>query len=39
MPPAEFEPAFPASERPHTHALDCAASGKGDYTLTEIKLN
>jgi hypothetical protein len=24
MPPAEFEPAIPASERPKTHALDSA---------------
>jgi hypothetical protein len=25
MPPAEFKPAIPASERPQTHALDCEA--------------
>jgi hypothetical protein len=27
MPPAEFEPAFPASQRPQIHALDRAATG------------
>jgi hypothetical protein len=27
MPPAGFEPAIPASERLHTHALDCIAMG------------
>ena len=26
MPPAEFEPAIPASERPQTHALDRSAT-------------
>ena len=29
MPPARFEPAIPASERPQTHALDCAATEIG----------
>jgi len=29
MPPAEFEPAIPASERPQTHALDRPAIGIG----------
>jgi len=29
MPPAGFEPTIPASERPQTHALDCAATGTG----------
>jgi hypothetical protein len=29
MPPAGFEPAIPASERPHTHTLDRAAAGSG----------
>ena len=29
MPPAGFEPAIPASERPSTHALDRAAFGVG----------
>ena len=27
--PAGFEPAIPASERPQTHVLDCAAAGMG----------
>ena len=29
MPPAGFEPAIPASERPQTHVLDRAATGIG----------
>ena len=29
MLPAGFEPAFPASQRPQTHALDRAATGIG----------
>jgi hypothetical protein len=29
MLPAGFEPAIPASERPQTHVLDCAATGIG----------
>jgi hypothetical protein len=29
MPPAEFEPTIPASERLQTHALDRAATGNG----------
>ena len=29
MPPAEFEPTIPVSERPHTHALGRAATGTG----------
>jgi hypothetical protein len=29
MPPARFEPAIPASERPQTHALDRAVTGIG----------
>jgi len=29
MPSAGFEPAIPASQRPHTHALDRAATGIG----------
>jgi len=28
-PPSVFEPAIPASERPHTYALDRAANGVG----------
>ena len=31
MPPAEFEPATPAQDRPQTHALDRAATGKLVY--------
>jgi hypothetical protein len=30
MSPAGFEPAFPASDRPQTHALDRAANGTGE---------
>jgi hypothetical protein len=30
MPPAGFDPAIPASERPQIHALDRAATGIGD---------
>ena len=30
MPLAGFEPAFPACERPHKHALDRTAIGIGD---------
>jgi membrane protein DedA with SNARE-associated domain len=36
MPPAAFEPATPASEWPHTHALEPAAIGIGklkNYTF------
>jgi hypothetical protein len=33
MPPAGFEPAIPASERPQTHALDRAANGIGSSSL------
>jgi len=33
MPPAAFEPAIPASERPRTHALDRAATGKGEKNI------
>jgi hypothetical protein len=29
MPPAGFEPAIPAGERPQTYALDRAATGIG----------
>ena len=39
MPPAEFEPAVLASERPQTHALDRAATGIDmKYTNTLLKL-
>jgi hypothetical protein len=33
MPPAEFEPTIPTSERPQTHSLDCAVSGIGDSVI------
>jgi hypothetical protein len=36
MPPPGFEPAIPASERPQTHALDCAATGIGYNKLIII---
>ena len=32
MPPVGFEPATPASERPHTHASDRAATVIGEAT-------
>ena len=31
MYPVGFEPAFPVSERPQTHALDRMANGIGDF--------
>ena len=34
QPPAGFEPAIPVSERPHSHALDRAATGIGGITHT-----
>ena len=37
MPPVGFEPTVSAGERPHTHALDRAATGTGCY-LTEHNL-
>ena len=36
MPPAEFEPAFPACERPQNHVFDRAATGIA--RIFEIKL-
>ena len=33
MPPAGFEPATPASERPQTQALDRAVSGIGQNAV------
>jgi hypothetical protein len=36
MPPEGFEPAIPASERPHTHALDRTATGIG-VRMTSIQ--
>jgi len=36
-PPAEFEPAIPATERPQTHTLDCAATQTGkEHYITEL---
>jgi len=35
MPPEGFEPAVPASERAHSHALHCAATGIGHLRLSE----
>jgi len=34
MPPAGFEPAIPASERPQAHTLDRAANGIGYLNFT-----
>jgi hypothetical protein len=31
MPPVEFESTYSASERPKTYALDCAATGTGNF--------
>jgi hypothetical protein len=39
MPPAGFEPATPATERPQTHALDRAATGIGLNTIRDKKHN
>jgi hypothetical protein len=36
MPPAGFEPAVPASERPQTHHLDRAATGIGYVTSINL---
>jgi hypothetical protein len=36
--PAEFEPAFPASEPPQTYALERAATGSAKVLYTFIKL-
>ena len=33
LPPAGFEPAIPASEKPQTHALNRAATGIGSYYI------
>jgi hypothetical protein len=38
MPLAGFEPTIPASRRPHTLALDCAASGMG-YLMIIVQAN
>ena len=37
MPPAEFEPAFPASVRPETRSLDRAATGIGSLNVYHIE--
>jgi hypothetical protein len=37
MPPVEFEPAIPASERPQTHALDRAVTGIRRFKLSKGK--
>jgi len=37
MPPAGFETAIPAIERPQTHALDRAANGTGSKILRPAK--
>ena len=34
-PPVGFEPAIPASERSQTHALDCVATGIGNWPLAQ----
>jgi len=40
MPTAGFETAIPASERPHTHVLDRAATGIGECKVNKpSKLN
>jgi hypothetical protein len=40
MPPKGFEPAFPASARPQTYTLDCAATGIGisEYNILLLLL-
>ena len=37
MPPAGFEPAIPANERSQIHALDCAVTGIGVFSLVDLK--
>jgi hypothetical protein len=39
MPPAGFEPAIPASERPQTHSLDSAATGIGTQVSYFVKMH
>jgi hypothetical protein len=34
-----FEPTIPASERPHTHALDRAANGTGRFSVKHIYMS
>ena len=38
MTPKGFEPAIPASERPQTRVLDCAATGSDSILITYIKI-
>jgi len=38
MPPVGLEPAFAASERPQTHALDRAAIGIGWFEIIRIPI-
>jgi hypothetical protein len=38
MPPAGFEPAIPASERPQIHVLEGAATGIGVIVYSRYKL-
>ena len=38
IPPAGFEPAIPASDRPQTYALDHTTTGIGPYWLVLLKL-
>ena len=35
MPPVGFEPTISASERPQTYALDRAATGTGNHTISD----
>jgi len=37
MPPAGFGPAIPASEKPPTDALDCAATGVSSYVYQDYQ--
>jgi hypothetical protein len=37
MPPAGFEPAIPARERPQTHALDPRPLGTGRFTINQFR--
>ena len=37
MPPAGFEPAIPATDRPQTHTSDRAAPGMGTFTFHSSK--
>jgi hypothetical protein len=38
MPPAEFEPTVPVSERPQTHALDRTATGIGGLAICVVQM-